>query len=520
MSGDRRARLWAALAALAACPPCRADADSHTGFRYDPESRVESARLFGNLNKYAYYFTDLMIGSPPQRVSVIIDTGSRLVGFPCKKCTHCGDHLDPPFDDEGSRSLRWFNCSDQCRETCQDNYCPYKETYAEGSSISGFWFDDMVEIGDKFSQNPPVRARLGCHTSENNLFYTQRANGIMGLAPTTGSASQPTILQQLFSDRKHVNTEIFSICLAVWGGRMTVGGYNESYHDPPGEDTVVWVTMSASHYYFLTPVGMSLGHGDEAAIIGSAADFGVSIVDSGTTYTYLPKDLFGKLMDSLESYCADHDDCAADKDNDECWRLRDADRGPEKFPPLSFDFGAGRPVVWKPATYLHQRGEEGYVCRTFMENSDVFQTVFGISFMLHKDFIFDVGGNKLGIAEANCPEYHEQPKLDIEEKFALGGAWPVAEPRLGSPMGGAAGLPLPRSLPAAALREAVSGRPVLAVPALLACTLAAAAIGAFRSASFRALSRPQATPAEISGFVDVASELEEPGRARPLVGCD
>jgi len=64
---------------------------SSGGFQYDPEQRIESARLFGNMNKYAYYFTDVLVGLPePQRASVIIDTGSRLVGFPCSTCDHCG----------------------------------------------------------------------------------------------------------------------------------------------------------------------------------------------------------------------------------------------------------------------------------------------------------------------------------------------------------------------------------------------------------------------------------------------
>ncbi|CAK0806199.1 unnamed protein product, partial [Prorocentrum cordatum] len=148
-AGARQAAL-AALAALARASP--------GGFVYDPEQRIESARLFGNLNKYAYYFTDVMVGLPvSQRTSVIIDTGSRLVGFPCSQCTHCGDHLDPAFDLTSSGTARWFNCSTSCPGSCLDGRCPYRESYAEGSTVAGYWFEDFLELGDPDNRNPPVR---------------------------------------------------------------------------------------------------------------------------------------------------------------------------------------------------------------------------------------------------------------------------------------------------------------------------------------------------------------------------
>ena len=34
------------------------------GAAYDKEHHVEAARLYGNVDKYAYYFIDLLIGSP------------------------------------------------------------------------------------------------------------------------------------------------------------------------------------------------------------------------------------------------------------------------------------------------------------------------------------------------------------------------------------------------------------------------------------------------------------------------
>jgi hypothetical protein len=387
---------------------------------YDPERRIESARLYGNMNKYAYYFADLLIGSPePQRTSVIVDTGSRLVGFPCRGCTHCGDHLDPGYDVSQSSSARWLDCRHGCVVTCFKDHCPYTETYSEGSTISGFWFDDLVEIGDSFQKNPPVRARLGCHTNENKLFYTQRANGIMGLAPSEigSSSDRPTILQELFRDKKHVDTNIFSICLATWGGRLTIGGYNNTYHADLSDKGITWLSMRASHYYFVFPEGLILkGVGsnkrkqERITVATGQHAFGVSIIDSGTTYTYFPGPIFHALVDNLNVYCREHANCGASREGSECFRLLDPLAGPAHFPTLQLQFGNGLEVSWPADGYLHQRGDFGVWCHTFMENN-IFQTVFGISFMIHKDMIFDLARGRLGVAEAKCPEHRRQTEI-------------------------------------------------------------------------------------------------------------
>jgi len=198
---------------------------------------IETARLYGNLNKYAYYYTDIMIGAPkPQLTSVIIDTGSRLLGFPCRNCVHCGKHMDPAFDVARSASARWLHCPANCSnaDRCHSGVCTYEETYSEGSSIAGFWFDDVIQLGGAKSRNAPIHAKLGCHVKENRLFYSQRANGIMGLAPTSSplNGASTTVLQEWFKDDEHVRANVFGICLATWGGRLTIGGYDPSYNKP------------------------------------------------------------------------------------------------------------------------------------------------------------------------------------------------------------------------------------------------------------------------------------------------
>jgi hypothetical protein len=52
------------------------------------------------------HYANLYVGSPPQRVSVIVDTGSHHTAFPCSGCQSCGDHTDPYFNPSASKTSR------------------------------------------------------------------------------------------------------------------------------------------------------------------------------------------------------------------------------------------------------------------------------------------------------------------------------------------------------------------------------------------------------------------------------
>jgi len=413
---------------------------SSASTEYDPEAKVESARLYGNLNEYAYYFTDILVGSPKQLTSVIVDTGSHIVGFPCAGCDHCGHHLEPAVNISNSKTARWLGCSDRCKFCEQDGRCAYSEEYSEGSSISGHWFEDYLQLGDASTENPAVRARMGCHDSENKLFFSQRADGIMGLAPSgdisegsnqaVPSDKMPTVLDDLFKDRKHVDARIFSICLAEWGGLLTVGGYNQQHHLQKDGSGIKWIPMRAQRYYFVFPEVLKL---EDSVVALDPDEFGVTIVDTGTTLTYFPEVVYNTLVSDLQSYCAGHAGCSATQESsgeDICWRLHDPDAKPTGFPTLSIKFvDVDSKVDWSPHSYLNHRPDNLW-CYGFSHHANT-QTILGISWLLHKDAIFDMKQMTFGLAEANCPEYRQVPGL--WERFAgrlvklgLVNRWPSA----------------------------------------------------------------------------------------------
>ena len=64
----------------------------------------------------SYFYSLVYIGTPPQRQTVILDTGSSILAFPCtgdscymvltSRCNGCGSHQNGPFNPSLSKSIK------------------------------------------------------------------------------------------------------------------------------------------------------------------------------------------------------------------------------------------------------------------------------------------------------------------------------------------------------------------------------------------------------------------------------
>lgn len=79
---------------------------------------------------------------------------------------------------------------------------------------------------------------------ETNLFYSQQADGILGLGVSTNglkisnfnymflvSSILPSLIDFTFQQHNEIDEGLaFSLCFAYEGGYMTIGGYNRNKH--------------------------------------------------------------------------------------------------------------------------------------------------------------------------------------------------------------------------------------------------------------------------------------------------
>jgi len=175
---------------------------------------------------YGTHFAYVYVGTPAQRVSVILDTGSHWTAFPCTGCQQCGDdHTDPVFDVLKSTSYHALGCS-ECKFSghCKDDKCGISLSYAEGSRWDAYEVEDNLFLGGDSKEASILGGKelsmpfvFGCQTYETGLFRTQLENGIMGL-----SFQDLTIVPKLKEAGK-IDATVFSLCLTEEGGSMRLG---------------------------------------------------------------------------------------------------------------------------------------------------------------------------------------------------------------------------------------------------------------------------------------------------------
>ncbi len=103
-----------------------------------------------------YYTITVLLGWPPQPVSLLLDTGSHITALPCSTCSSCGQHQFPLFNVTASSSARVMGCDEKAGkfkcQSCENEQCLFSISYSEGSSLSGIYHTDKVLFSDLLSK--------------------------------------------------------------------------------------------------------------------------------------------------------------------------------------------------------------------------------------------------------------------------------------------------------------------------------------------------------------------------------
>ena len=337
------------------------------------------------------YFTTLRVGTPPQDFSVIIDTGSNTVSVPCAGCERCG------------RLHSAFNASASGTAVVTDDY--FEQCYSEGSCNSGRVVRDRMCIGAGCT--PSLLHDFGCCDRYAGAFQEQDADGIIGL-------SRVGLLADL---RPSMQTQVFSLCLGEKEGFLTVGGWDAG----AVRENVQWVPCASDRTKNLYTVWLASIQVAGDGVRDLAIDAQL-IVDSGTSFTYLPAEAHALLAVKVRMVCNGDDWCRGRlispdsatssslpqdvRDSPMCIRIRkaDGDGWMDHLPSFLLKFGEGQVCV-PPRTYLFE-SSTGVQCVGIFSNTYSGSTgklvILGANLLSGLTVVFDYANARVGFARSDC----------------------------------------------------------------------------------------------------------------------
>ncbi|XVF15475.1 hypothetical protein REPUB_Repub09cG0156700 [Reevesia pubescens] len=371
--------------------------DSHSSH---PNARM---RLYDDLLLNGYYTTRLWIGTPPQRFALIVDTGSTVTYVPCATCEQCGRHQDPKFQPDLSSTYKPVKCNLDCNCDNDRVQCIYERQYAEMSSSSGVLGEDIMSFGNQ-SELVPQRAVFGCENEETGDLYSQHADGIMGLG--RGDLS---IVDQLVE--KGVISDSFSLCyggMDIGGGAMVLGGISA-----PSDMVFSNSDPLRSLYYNIDLKEIHVA-GKQLPVNPSVFDgkHG-TVLDSGTTYAYLPEAAFSAFKDAIIKELNSLKKIRGPDPNynDICFSSTSSDISelPKIFPTVEMVFGNKQKLLLSPENYLFRHSKvNGAYCLGIFQNEKDPTTLLGGIIVRNTLVTYDREHSKIGFWKTNCSELWER----------------------------------------------------------------------------------------------------------------
>jgi len=196
----------------------------------------------------------ISVGTPPQSIPVVFDTGSSDLFLPSPGCgVNCLRHtLYDPGASSTSRSL----------------FKTFSLSFQDGSTAHGEQFTDVVRIAGLTADTQT----LGAATSVSSFGFTFLADGVVGLAFQSISGFNATPVFQTLISESVLDSPVFGFKLATSGSELFLGGTNSKLYT--GDFT--WVPLTVQSFWLASFNDISVSG---KSVVGSKAAF----FDTGTT---------------------------------------------------------------------------------------------------------------------------------------------------------------------------------------------------------------------------------------------
>eukprot|EP00455_Lapot_gusevi_P050789 TRINITY_DN744_c0_g1_i2.p1 TRINITY_DN744_c0_g1~~TRINITY_DN744_c0_g1_i2.p1 ORF type:complete len:436 (+),score=163.20 TRINITY_DN744_c0_g1_i2:58-1365(+) len=326
--------------------------------------RVKSYALQLEDIRNTEYIGEVSVGTPPQKFTVLFDTGSSNLWINSKKCPTDGCKSHPAFDRDASSTYKSLKLGMSVR-------------YGSGS-VYGSLGQDVFRIG-------PIEVdhqTFGLIEKEGGFFsYTGKFDGILGLSFPAVSATHYKLVMDEIIAQKKLKDNIFSFYFGTTNEKdkphaaLVFGTPHTSLYQ--GE--IHWTKVSKPFYWQVNMQGIYIG--DKKLDACSDESPCQAVLDTGTSFMTGPSHVISEILSIIPGV------------NSDCSNLKD-------LPVVTFEIN-GFKFTLEPEYYIYH----GMRCRAGFMGLDVRPPrgpvyILGDLFMRKWFTIFDRDQERIGLALA------------------------------------------------------------------------------------------------------------------------
>ncbi|GAM22464.1 hypothetical protein SAMD00019534_056390 [Acytostelium subglobosum LB1] len=330
-----------------------------------------------------------------QKQEVIVDSGSIMLVVPSSECQTC--HQTKPYY-KSSSTANYMSCKSAACIGSYINSCTTTPAHPNGTCTNQISYLDQTKINSyivtdsfKMAENMPASQLTfgSIYTQEGGhpLMY-----GIMGMGNTCPRCEKSAI-DAVFD---HLN---ISRKFAMWfdesyNGMLTIGDV-----DKPQNDLLAYtplLSIDVIHYGVFTSYAVMSTHVYPDKLVLNSKDLGITIIDTGSTFTLMAPDAYDKFKEYLVRNCSLPAVCGEQSLVDGyCQTLTDEEVN--MYPTIKIGFVGDVEISISPATYLATTVEDGitYRCLGVVRSPLEQRTILGLSWLR----IFDKELHRFGIGK-------------------------------------------------------------------------------------------------------------------------
>ncbi|XVF81636.1 hypothetical protein PTKIN_Ptkin15bG0171100 [Pterospermum kingtungense] len=353
------------------------------------------------------YFVSIKVGTPPVEYSLITDTGSLLTWIKCNyKCTqdcYKGNPEERIFNPTKSTSFKPIPCTDDfCNNhqlsssayTCNQptSTCAYEYTYSDGTKVTGLYGNETITVGQDVTMTDVL---IGCSEQITGKLNIHKMDGIMGLG--LHDFSFPVKATRTLGHNK------FSYCLVDHLSPSNVFNFLQfgEVAPPPNMQQTELLSGPGNPFYAVKVSGISVD-GKMLDIPLDAWDKekgGGFITDSGSTFSYLVKPAFDKVIEAFQAAFSKLQ--KVDVVGQEYCFSSTTGYDEKLMPKLAFHFADGAKFDPPVKNYI-MKGGEGFVCFGIAPVDMPGISIIGNIMQQNYLWEFDLDHHKMGFAPSTC----------------------------------------------------------------------------------------------------------------------